>query len=136
MESREYVSKYKEILRKVLENRPSGTRQKLAEALGKNRSFISQISNPAYHTPIPAKHLETIFQKCYFSAAEKQNFLKVYSEAHPNRPLAHEPKTEGRRQVTLDLKDLGDADLNNELDRLLAEFAIELEASFMKFKKK
>ena len=45
------------ILQDVLDRRPSGMRQRLAEALGKNRSFISQISNPAYPTPIPAQHL-------------------------------------------------------------------------------
>jgi hypothetical protein len=32
------VAEYKIILRKVLDNRPSGTRLKLAAALGKNRS--------------------------------------------------------------------------------------------------
>ena len=36
-------------------------------ALGKNRSFVSQITNPAYATPIPAQHLETIFEICHFS---------------------------------------------------------------------
>ena len=35
------VADYKRILAKVLDNRPSGTRQKLATALGKNRSFVS-----------------------------------------------------------------------------------------------
>ena len=40
------VADYKRILQQVLENRPAGTRLRLAEALGKNRSFISQITNP------------------------------------------------------------------------------------------
>ena len=35
---------------------PSGTRQRLAAALGKNRSFVTQITSPAYATPIPARH--------------------------------------------------------------------------------
>ena len=48
---------YKRVLEEVLNNRPSGTRMRLATALGKNRSFISQISNPLYPTPIPAIHL-------------------------------------------------------------------------------
>jgi dihydroxyacetone kinase len=42
------VAEYKRILQQVLENRPSGTRLSLAETLGKNRSFISQITNPSY----------------------------------------------------------------------------------------
>ena len=50
------VADYKTILRRVLDNRPSGTRLKLAAALGKNRSFVTQITNPAYLVPIPAKH--------------------------------------------------------------------------------
>ena len=41
------VADYKAILRRVLDNRPSGTRLKLAAALGKNRSFVTQITNPA-----------------------------------------------------------------------------------------
>ncbi len=59
-----YVAAYKTILRNVLDQRPSGTRQRLATALGKNRSFVSQISNPAYSVPIPAKHLDAVFEIC------------------------------------------------------------------------
>lgn len=133
---REHVAQYKEILRKVIESRPSGTSQKLAEALGKNRSFISQIINPAYHTPIPAKHLDIIFQKCHFSPSEKNSFLEIYQQAHPNRQLGMDLDTELRRKVTLELKDLGDPKLNKELERLLKEFASQLEDSFSKLKSK
>ena len=55
---------------RVLDRRPSGTRQRLADALGKNRSFVSQITNPAYQTPIPAQHFDPIFEICHFSAQE------------------------------------------------------------------
>ena len=61
----EHVAAYKRILQKVLDSRPSGMRQRLAESLGKNRSFISQISNPAYPTPIPAQHIDTIFERVF-----------------------------------------------------------------------
>ena len=61
------IEAYKSILRNVLDRRPSGTRHRLAIALGKNRSFISQISNPAYPVPIPAPHLDIIFEICRFS---------------------------------------------------------------------
>src|SRR5689334_3844593 len=40
------VGAYKTVLQRVLDARPSGTRHRLAIALGKNRSFISQIANP------------------------------------------------------------------------------------------
>src|SRR6185295_14451458 len=79
------VARYKEILQRVMETRPSGTRQRLAGALGKNRSFISQITNPAYATPIPARHLETIFEICHFSPDDRAAFTEVYSRAHPRR---------------------------------------------------
>ncbi|MBV8653658.1 MAG: hypothetical protein JO255_19500, partial [Alphaproteobacteria bacterium] len=65
------VAAYKSIFKAVLENRPSGMRLKLAHVMGKNRSFISQIANPAYQIPIPVQHLNTIFEVCHFSPAEK-----------------------------------------------------------------
>ena len=49
------VADYKQILKKVLDGRPSGMRQRLAEAIGKNRSFVSQISNSAYQVPIQVR---------------------------------------------------------------------------------
>jgi hypothetical protein len=79
------VAAYKAIFKAVLDKRPSDMRLRLADALGKNRSFISRISNPIYATPIPAQHLGTIFQLCHFSAAEKAAFLAAYAEAHPQR---------------------------------------------------
>jgi hypothetical protein len=71
----EAVARYKSILQRVIDNRPSGTRQRLAGAPGKNRSFVSQITNPAYATPIPARHIETIFDICHFSPDDRQTFL-------------------------------------------------------------
>src|SRR6516164_830011 len=79
------VADYKTVLKAVLENRPSGMRQKLAEAIGKNRSFVSQISNPAYQVPIPARHVALVFEICHFSAQEREAFLRAYSRAHPGR---------------------------------------------------
>src|SRR5262245_41606321 len=79
------VAAYKRVLQQVLDRRPSGMRQRLAEALGKNRSFISQISNPVYPTPIPAQHVERIFEICHFSKEEKKLFLAAYRRAHPRR---------------------------------------------------
>ena len=69
------VADYKFILRRALDNRPSGTRLKLAPALGKNRSFVSQITNPAYLVPIPAKHVAIIFEVCHLSGSERAAFL-------------------------------------------------------------
>ena len=74
------VADYKLILRRVLDNRPSGTRLKLAAALGKNRSFVTQITNPAYLVPIPAKHVSIIFEVCHLSGAERAAFLEEIGE--------------------------------------------------------
>src|SRR5260370_37109603 len=78
-----HVAAYKTVLRKILDQRPSGTRQRLATALGKNRSFVSQISNPTYSVPIPVKHLDLIFETCHFPPPEKNAFLRAYTNAHP-----------------------------------------------------
>ena len=82
----ENIAVYKRLLSSVLEQRPSGTRQRLADALGKHRSFITQIVSPTYATPIPHKHLATIFAVCHFSAAEREAFLAAYGKAHPEKP--------------------------------------------------
>ena len=41
------IRDYKQILAAIIDRRPSGTRQRLADELGKNRSFITQIISPA-----------------------------------------------------------------------------------------
>jgi hypothetical protein len=123
--SEEAVARYKTILRRVIENRPSGTRQRLAGALGKNRSFVSQIANPAYATPIPARHLETIFELCHFSPADRRKFLEAYADAHPRRlPVADESRRV--RPHTIYLPDLGSDERNHDLDRIVGEFVQRL----------
>src|ERR1700721_2679345 len=85
--SHDLIAAYKAILRDVLDRRPSGMRQRLAEALGKNRSFITQIANPAYQTPIPAQHVHAITQVCHFSVQERGRVLNPYHRAPPRRLL-------------------------------------------------
>jgi hypothetical protein len=124
---RDAVAAYKAVFKAVLDKRPSGMRLRLADALGKNRSFISQISNPAYATPIPAQHLNTIFQLCHFSAAEKAQFLAAYDEAHPQR--ADILKVGGReRMITVRAPSLGSAKKDGQFDALLGEFVRRLTA--------
>jgi hypothetical protein len=121
------VAAYKGVFKAVLDKRPSGMRLRLADALGKNRSFISQISNPTYATPIPAQHLSTIFELCHFSAAEKATFLVAYEEAHPQRA---DTMKAGRKErtITLQVPSLGSARKNGQLDALLHEFVRRLAA--------
>src|SRR6202167_4985675 len=100
------VAEYKRIFKEVLDSRPSGMRIRLAYAIGKNRSFVSQISNPAYPIPIPIQHLNTIFDVCHFPPATKASFLRAYARAHPRRMgrLAEIPR---ERTIMLHLPDLG-----------------------------
>ena len=119
------VGEYKAVLKRVLDTRPSGTRHRLAIALGKNRSFISQIANPVYAVPIPRQHLDTIFEICHFTAADRREFLGAYAQAHPRR-LDVVRKPAGTRKVTLTVPDLGDARRNRLLDETIAEMARRL----------
>ena len=116
------VAAYKRMLAVIIDKRPSGTRQRLASALAKNRSFVSQITNPAYATPIPASHLVQIFEICHFSAAERQEFTRLYGIAHPKKMLAHAP----RRTSAVHLPDLGDAERNRTLHGLVSAFVRDI----------
>jgi len=119
------VAAYKGVLKRVVDNRPSGTRHRLALALGKNRSFISQITNPVYAVPIPAQHLDAIFAVCHFTPAERSEFLAAYLRAHP-RHLDLVRRPAGTRALTVILPDLGDARRNRLLDEAILETARRL----------
>ena len=119
------VETYKTILRNVLDRRPSGTRQRLATALGKNRSFVTQISNPAYSVPIPAPHLEIIFEVCRFSPADKSAFLDAFMRAHPNRHLQLRSGS-SLRSLRLEVIDFGHVEKNREFDELVRDMARRL----------
>ena len=120
-ERAEAIATYKSILKEILDRRPAGTRHRLSQALGKARSFISQISNPTYTIAIPAPHLSVIFEVCHFSAEEKKRFLATYAEAHPRRPVSLEtlPRL---RTLHLPVPDLGDDRHNEDFDQLIHDF--------------
>lgn len=121
-DERSAVARYKAVLQRIVETRPSGTRQRLAQALGKNRSFVSQIVNPAYPTPVPVQHLETIFGVCHVTPAERGAFLDAYREAHPGRlELVSAPRA--MRQVSVAVPDFGDPVRNARADALLRALA-------------
>lgn len=119
------LAEYKKLFKRVLDMRPSGTRQRLATALGKNRSFISQIANPAYPLPIPATHLDQLFDVCHFSESEKRKFLELYRQAHPGRLRLVSSRATTRR-LTIDVPDLGSADRNMMLETLFESMARNL----------
>ncbi|WP_199229658.1 hypothetical protein [Azospirillum sp. TSO22-1] len=116
---------YKRVLQQVLALRPSGTRQRLAEAMGKNRSFVSQLTNPTNPTPVPAQHIELIFDICHFAPAEREAFLAAYRRAHPRRlRLPHEHHR--ARRISVEVPDLGDEERNRRLDAIVTEFAAKI----------
>jgi hypothetical protein len=117
----ETVADYKRLLQIVCDNRPSGTRGRLAVALGTNRSFVSQLVNPAYAMPIPAQHLEAIFEVCHFSPADRAAFLAIYDNAHPGRREIGE-EAAGTRVISLTVPDLGSTRRNQAVDALIAEY--------------
>lgn len=112
------IAAYKKILKDILDLRPSGTRQRLATTLGKNRSFVSQMANPAYAMPIPAQHLETIFEICHFSEKQRKIFLALYDRAHSGKTKFGVVRSANRR-VIFDVPDLGSAERNAEFDVML-----------------
>lgn len=119
------VVEYKRILQAVLYSRPSGTRQRLAEALGNKASFISQIANPSYSVPIPGRHVEPIFEVCHFSAAERAQFLEAYARAHPHSSAG--TKRGGRwRRASIRVPDLHSAEKNQRFDEVLADIAVRV----------
>jgi len=79
------VRRYKLLLQVFLKRRGSGSRQAIAEALGNTRSFITQITSPAYDLAIPAQHVRTIVKLAGLTPNEERMFLDAYIEAHPER---------------------------------------------------
>ena len=120
------IATYKAILQEVLERRPSGTRQRLAQALEKARSFVSQITNPAYPVPIPALHVQTIFEVCHFSPDERQRFILAYVAAHPRRLAGLAAAAPRHRTLHIIVPDLGDDDRNREYQQMVQDFATNL----------
>ena len=86
------IAAYKRLLKECLDRRPSGTRQRLAAALGTHKSFISQITNPTYRVPLPAQHVPAIFQICHFSPEERDAFIAAYEKAHPGQAPSSTPE--------------------------------------------
>lgn len=120
-EAERNIRAYKTVLSEVLDQRPSGTRQRLADALGKHRSFVTQITSPGYATPIPQKHVATIFSVCHFSPAEREQFLAAYRLAHRGAGGLGDAARKSRH-LSLVVPDLGDEKANAAFDRAVTEF--------------
>jgi hypothetical protein len=95
----ELIALYKGMLRNIIDRNPSGLRLRIASALGTHKSFLSQLTNPADSTPIPAKHLRVLFEYCHFTAEERSMFMTAYNSAHPRRRQAVDVEPQGERQT-------------------------------------
>jgi hypothetical protein len=125
----EPIAAYKAILRDAIDRRPAGLRARIALALGKHKSFVSQLTNPIYPMPVPARHVETIFEICHFSPEERRAFLRAYARAHPDlHPGAAETRAAParRKTVSLEIPLLADPDRQAALERLFRELADRL----------
>jgi hypothetical protein len=118
------VARYKTLLRASIERRPSGLRNRLALALGKHRSFVSQITNPAYAVPIPAADLPIIVEVCHLSPAEQEQFLAAYGEAHPVRQRRLRPgRGPAVHELRIALPRFRSADVAREVETVILEAA-------------
>ena len=127
--SEDLIKVYKAMLGQIMDKRPSGTRQRLADALGKHRSFITQITGTAYPTPVPERHLAAIFSVCHFSAEEQRAFLSAYDLAHPDR-AARMSELRRLRHVSIMVQDFGDDTKNRKFDEAIAELAQKIGVLF------
>ncbi|WP_282605206.1 hypothetical protein [Pelagibius sp. Alg239-R121] len=121
------VATYKQILREFIDRRPSGTRQRIAKALGTHKSFVSQITNPALRVPLPAPHVASIFKICHFSPEERGCFLDAYRIAHPNQAAALESEeVSGKRIVMIELPDFEDPGKQERLAEAIEDIAAKM----------
>jgi hypothetical protein len=125
------IRAYKLVLSRVLETRPSGSRQRLADALGKHRSFVTQMTSPSYPTPIPQRHLSTLFSVCHFSPTEREAFLNAYRAAHKGK-IALGDAERKTRHLSLLVPDLGDDKTNAQFDKAMSEFVHQLSSLLRK----
>ena len=126
----EKIALYKTLLRGVIDRRPSGLRGRLAMALGKHKSFVSQITNPSYSVPIPAADLPMIFEICHFAAEERAAFMAAYRAAHPRHSEGAPPDAaaESGRVVRIRVPELGDPRLQRELEQTIRQTASRIVA--------
>jgi hypothetical protein len=112
----EQIAAYKQVLRDYLDRRPSGARLRIARALGTH--------NPSDPTPVPARHLNAIFDVCQLSADERARFLAAYRAAHPRHAAGAQPRGELHYKILhVRVPDLDDAQAQTELEQLIQDFA-------------
>ncbi len=122
----ELVADYKKVLQSYIDLRPSGIRLKIADAIGKHKSFVSQITNPSYLVPVPARHVGAIMDICHFSPEEREAFLAAYRQAHPNQSRKLQPaagKRAGHHTIHIEVPLFDDTERQHEVEETIRHFA-------------
>jgi hypothetical protein len=122
------VRRYKLLLQAFLKRRGPGTRQAIAEALGNTRSFITQITSPAYDMAIPPQHVRTIIRLAALQPEEERTFMGAYLAAHPDRATELLGRSDGRT-ITITLPLLRSPAAQNRLETLIERFARDTAAA-------
>jgi hypothetical protein len=118
----ESIGAYKIILRRAIDQRPSGIRQKIAQVLGTHKSFISQITNPNDPTPIPARHLDAIIDVCHLSAGERQQFVDAWNSAHPSQmPVSRQLQRHHYKTLHIQIPVLDDSARQQALEAFIQD---------------
>jgi hypothetical protein len=120
----ELIRAYKRILHEALNARPVGVRLRIAGAIGTNKSFVSQITNPRYKTPLPGKYVDPLLDAVQPTRTERERFLELYRAAHPvaDQP-AVVPLAPGDRVLRIELPRLGSKTLEQRVDALVLDLA-------------
>ncbi len=117
----ELIANYKTTLRRLIDQRPSGIRQKIAEVTGTHKSFISQVTNPSDATPLPARHIDAIFEVCHLSPEERTAFLEQYHSAHLEHVADERRPRRHTRTLHLQVPVLGDEGKQRALESLIRD---------------
>lgn len=127
------VRRYKLLLQTFLKRRGSGSRQVIAEALGNTRSFVTQITSPAYDLAIPAQHVLRIVELARLDPDERRMFLDAYIEAHPERgpEILGPAAAEGGRILQIEVPALSNAAAQRHLEQAIRRVAEEIAATFV-----
>lgn len=120
---RRAIAAYKALLREFIDRRPSGLRGRLARALGKHKSFVSQITSPAYGVPIPAGDLPVIFEVCHLTPEERRRFLELYERAHPRGAQRTPAHTEPSHEIRIPLPAFARPETALEVEAAIRDFA-------------
>lgn len=123
----ELIRAYKTFLKEAVEARPSGLRLRIASQIGKNKSFVSQITSPNYKTPLPEKYVDPILDAIHLTQKDRDQFLQIYRRAHPRaRTRSTEPVHDEMRVLRIELPKLESRRLESRVDQMILQFARNL----------